>query len=142
MADDAPEKRSDTHILWDQLLQEEFEIIVSPVVYEEIGKCGDELENELLRYLNILNVTPVAETAETLSLANTYLSTGVMPSRTKNDCRHIAIASIYGCRYILSWNMKHFVKRKTIEMVQKVNGRIGITQPNIITPTIFIEGDE
>ena len=142
VADDTPEKRDDTRKLWKQLQLEAFEIILSPVIYEELGRCEPTLKNTLLEYVVMINTTYIEENEEMTALADEYLKTGVLNEKSYNDCRHIAIASISNCKYILSWNMKHFVKRKTIEMVQNVNQRLGIFQPNILTPTIFIEGDE
>jgi len=143
LADDAIEKQYDTRILWDQLMKGEYEIIVSPVNYEEFEKCKTPEEiDALYEVLNMLEFTFVDETVETHSLANEYLNTGIMPARTLDDCRHIAVASIYRCKYILSWNMKHFVKLKTMEMVKRVNEKLGVYQPMILTPAIFIEGGE
>ena len=143
MADDVPDKRSDTHKLWEQLKGGEWEVVLSPVVYEELGRCEDPLEKALIEYVAIIDAAYVEENEEMFMLAEEYLKTGVLKEKSFNDCRHIAIASISACKYILSWNMKHFVKRKTIEMVQEVNQRFGIFQPNILTPSIFIEeGDE
>ncbi|MDR1100882.1 MAG: PIN domain-containing protein [Clostridiales bacterium] len=142
-ADDTPEKRDITRKLWEQLKRGEYEIVVSPVVYEEIEDCGTQEEiDALYDVLNMLEYTEVEETEKSLSLANEYLETGVLPARARADCRHIAVASISDCKYILSWNMKHFVKRRTIEMVQEINGKLGVYQPNIQTPAIFIEGDD
>jgi len=142
-ADDAPEKRDDTRKLWEQLMQGELEVVVSPVVYEEIAKCKTQQEREvLIDLLDELDFTDVEETNETDDLVNKYLATEVLKPKNMNDCRHIAVASIYGCMYILSWNMKHFVKRRTIEMVQDINRKLGLIQPNIFTPATFIEGDD
>jgi len=142
MADDTPEKRDDTRKLWEQLKHGIWEIVLSPVVYEELGRCSDVLEKALLEYVVMLDTTYIEESEEMSALADEYLKTGVLGENSYNDCRHIAIASVSACKYILSWNMKHFVKRKTIEMVQTVNLRLGIFQPSILTPAIFIEGDD
>jgi len=142
MADDSPEKRNDTHTLWKQLGQGEYEVVVSPVVYEELDGCEEELKKKLFSYLDMLETVFAEEHENMIMLAREYLKTGVLKEKSYNDCRHIAIASIYGCKYILSWNMKHFVKRRTIEMAQDVNGRLGIAQPGIITPSTFIEGED
>jgi len=37
---------------------------------------------------------------------------------SRDDCRHIAIETITGCKYIVSWNFKHFVNIKTIRSLQ------------------------
>lgn len=142
MADDAPEKRDDTHKLWEQIKYGNWDVVLSPVVYEELGRCEYSLEKALLGYVVMLETTYIEETEEMSALADEYLKTGVLTEKSYNDCRHIAIASVSACKYILSWNMKHFVKRKTIEMVQTVNQRLGVFQPSILTPAIFIEGDE
>ncbi|MDR1100884.1 MAG: PIN domain-containing protein [Clostridiales bacterium] len=143
-ADDRPWRRDITRKLWEQLKQGEHEVAFSPVVFEEINKCKTQEEKDVLyNLLNELNFTLIEETDETLSLSDEYMATGVLPQRAKVDSRHIAVASVYGCKYILSWNMKHFVRRATMEMVQEVNGRLGIFQPNIQTPAVYIgEGDE
>jgi len=142
LTDDLLERRNDTHLLWKQLGRKEYEVIVSPVVYEELSRCTDDLKEQLFVYLSAIETTFVEENEEMTMLAEEYLKTGVLKEKSFNDCRHIAIASIHCCKYILSWNMKHFVKRRTIEMVQDVNGRLGIPQPNILTPSMFIEGDD
>ena len=141
-ADDTPEKQNDTRKLWKQLKQGKYEVVVSPVVYEELGRCEVDLEKRLLEYLDELDATYAEETENTRVLADEYLNSGVLNQKSQNDCRHIAIASLYGCKYILSWNMKHFVKLRTIEMVQSINGKLGIIQPNILIPTMFLEGDD
>jgi len=142
LADDAPEKREDTHKLWNQLKENEYEVIVSPVIYEELSRCEENLRDSLIDFLNDIETTYVEETDHMLFLAKEYIASRVLPPKSLNDCRHIAIASISGCKYILSWNMKHFVKLKTIEMVQTINGKLGVFQPIILTPSIFIRGDD
>ena len=128
--------------MWEQLQRDEFIVILSPVVFDELGKCKEPLQKSLLDY--VMKIKPIIhdETIEAIRLADEYLKTGIFKIKNYNDCRHIAIASIFTCKYILSWNMKHFVKRKTIEMVQTINQQLGIAVPTIITPSIFIEGDE
>ena len=142
MAYDAPEKQNDTLKLWEELKENEYEIIVSPVTYEELSRCEDDLSDKLVLSLNELETTYVEESEKTIFLADQYLATGILTRKSRDDCRHIAIASLSNCKYILSWNMKHFVKRKTIEMVHTVNEKLGIFKPMILTPSIFIQGDD
>jgi len=142
LADDVPEKRRDTHKLWGQLKQGDWNIILSPVVFEELDRCDEILKKSLLEYVALLNSTYVEENEEMTALADEYSKTGILSEKSYNDCRHIAVAGVCSCKYILSWNMKHFVKRKTIEMVQSVNQRLGVFQPLILTPAMFIDGGD
>ena len=62
-----------------------------------------------------------------------YLKRCLNP-KSRDDCRHIAIATITGCKYIVSWNFKHFVNIKTINKVQAVNKLMNYNEINILLP--------
>ena len=142
LATDVPEKQSDTLKLWEQLKCGEFVVVLSPVVYEEMDKCNEAHKNALYEHVRAIDVMYVEENEKIIALAEEYLQMGVLKPKSYNDCLHIAYASHSACKYMLSWNMKHFVTRKTIEMVQIVNQRSGFPQPYIMTPEMFIEEDE
>jgi len=40
-ADDTPDKMRDTNLLWDDIASEEYEILLSPVVMDEVGSCSE-----------------------------------------------------------------------------------------------------
>ena len=63
----------------------------------------------------------VHEIQETITLADEYLKYGVLNPKSRDDRRHIAIATVTECKYIVSWNFKHFVNIKTINKVQAVH---------------------
>jgi len=70
------------------------------------------------------------------------LQYGVLNPKSRDDCRHIAIATLSNCKYIVSWNFKHFVNIKTINKVQAVNKILEYQEINILPPSMMIEGDE
>ncbi|GAB6172396.1 hypothetical protein JCM15765_18740 [Paradesulfitobacterium aromaticivorans] len=84
----------------------------------------------------------VQETQETIALADEYLKYGVLNPKSRDDCRHIAISTIVGCKYIVSWNFKHFVNIKTINKVQAVNKLLDYSEISILPPSMMLEGDE
>ncbi|MDR1963304.1 MAG: hypothetical protein LBQ50_05960 [Planctomycetaceae bacterium] len=50
---------------------------------------------------------------------------------------HIAYADVSRCDYVISWNMKHIVRPKTISGVNNVNFHNNFNQINIATPQLF-----
>lgn len=77
-----------------------------------------------------------------LELTEKYLNFGVSREKKRDDLRHIALAVIAECDYIVSWNFKHFVKIKTITKVQAVNKLLGYGEITILPPSMLLEGDE
>ena len=94
---------------------------ISDLTIAELSKCPEPKRTLLFEHLSVIDYVEVQEISETITLADEYLKYGVLNPKSRDDCRHIAIATITGCQYIVSWNFKHFVNIKTINKVQAVN---------------------
>lgn len=48
-------------------------------------------------------------------LAEAYIDAGVLSPRHRNDCLHVAIATLSHCDFLISWNFRHLanVRRST-----------------------------
>lgn len=77
-----------------------------------------------------------------MELTEKYLKYGVLKEKSRDDLRHIALAVLAECDYIVSWNFKHFVNMKTITKVQAINKLLGYNEITIIPPLMLLEGDE
>lgn len=67
-------------------------------------------------------------------LANEYIRYGAVPEGFPEDAYHIAIAVINEVDYLLSWNFRHIVRRKTRDIVRMVNTLNNFRQIEIMTP--------
>ena len=76
---------------------------------------------------------------ESEQLANKYIQAKITPEKYKNDALHIAIAVINNIDVIISWNMSHIVKLKTIVEVNKINKKLGYKEILINTPEEVLE---
>ena len=141
-ADDTPEKMGDTLLFWEELKLDKYHIIVSSVTLMEIAKCNEPKQTMLLGKLNEIKYEFAEETEETLALAEHYLQYGVLGKKNMDDLRHISVASVTDCKYVASWNFKHFVNIKTIEKVQLANKLYGYNEINIIPPVMLLGGNE
>lgn len=137
-----PERVEETTDFWLLLQSGEYDVCVSDVTVFEINKCTDPKRLQLMEALTDLDYQLLDETEGSLELTEKYLSFGVLTEKSRDDCRHIAIASLNRCDYIASWNFKHFVNVKTIDKVQGVNKILGLGGVNILPPAMFLEGDD
>ena len=74
-------------------------------------------------------------------LTNKYMEYDVLKEKSRDDCRHIALATINDCDYIISWNFKHFVNIRTIDKVQAVNKLFGYREIKIVPPPMLLGGE-
>ena len=81
-------------------------------------------------------------TDEAIKLAEKYVEEKVVGKTSIEDCRHIAIATIYKVDVLASWNFKHIVNLDRIKGYNSVNLRLGYTMIEIRSPKDFINYGE
>jgi len=141
-ATDAPDKRADTLILFQEIKQGRYEAYTSYAVIDEINKASESLKQKLLSLLIDYNIPILDEGSDVDRLADLYVNEGIIPLKYRDDAVHISMATIMGMDIILSWNFKHIVKRKTILMANLINTREGYKNIDIYSPSEVIENDE
>ncbi len=73
-------------------------------------------------------------TKEADTLSKEYLKEEIIPERYSTDALHIAIAVVNSMDVIISWNMSHIVRLKTIKGVNEINKKLNYPQIFINTP--------
>jgi predicted nucleic acid-binding protein len=126
----APERQILTQELWESL--NNYEVFISATVLEEINDAGSPLKESLLKMVSYFKVLEVTDEVE--NLANQYVANGIFPSKYADDAIHVALASVNGINYLLSWNFKHLVKVKTRRLVSLINTVKEYTPVEIIAP--------
>ncbi|HZK85451.1 MAG TPA: PIN domain nuclease [Desulfosporosinus sp.] len=140
-AEDTPEKMQDTIDLWQELIRGQYIATISDLTIAELTQCPEPKRTLLFEHLSAIDFVEVREIPESITLADEYIKYGVLNPKSRDDCRHIAIATITGCKYIVSWNFKHFVNIKTINKVQAVNKLMNYNEINILPPSMMLEGE-
>jgi len=130
-----PEERKEiTSQLFSQILPN-YEVFISELVLAEIRATPDTgLRNQLIELVGKFQVLSISSSAEALS--REYLKYLKIPER---DALHIAIASVEGMNYLVTWNMRHIAKERTRRIVDNVNFLIGFPRIYIVTPDDFFE---
>jgi predicted nucleic acid-binding protein len=117
-----------------------FDLVISPIVGNEIEDAPSEVRSYYARMLPIAEVVDV--TVEALKLRNAYLDAKVVSRKYADDALHVALASVCGCRMIVSWNFRHIVHFDKIRMYHAVNLLNGYEKIDIFTPSEVIHYDE
>jgi len=109
-------------------------LYASDVVLAEIGDAPIEKREMLLGALAVNAPEILFISDDVKSVAEVYLQNGLLSSKQSNDILHLAFASVSGMDIILTWNMKHLVKRKTQIIVDGTNRMLGYRGLEIRTP--------
>lgn len=131
-----------TKKFWHEIQKGEYEIVLSDLVFSEIGDCPEPKKSILLKYLQEINYSKVTINDDVYELANKYIEQKVLPPKCLEDALHISLASISGCNVIVSWNFKHMVNLKTFFGVNGINKIFGCGEIVIVPPNEIVDEEE
>jgi hypothetical protein len=77
-----------------------------------------------------------------LDLADIYIRENVVGKTSREDCIHIALATIFKADVLFSWNFKHIVNLNRIRGYNSVNLKSGYPIIEIRSPLDLIEYGE
>ncbi len=112
------------------------QIVYSELTLKEIYR-GPKRIIELFEQIDSKNKTVVQINKEIIKLADTYISEKVVGLSSRDDCIHIAVATISKSDFLLSWNFKHIVNERRIYGYNAVNLLLGYSVIEIISPIQF-----
>jgi predicted nucleic acid-binding protein len=114
-------------------------VVTSALIATEIERAPAQVREfftEMMRYAEIVDVSPDAET-----LAQSYLASGILPARSASDALHVALATVARCTMIVSWNFRDIVNYDKIRRFNEVNMANAYPPIAIYSPS-EVTGDE
>jgi predicted nucleic acid-binding protein len=128
-----------TRSFFDAVNQENYELVISPIVANEIDNAEIEKKEAILYFLNSLNaLTRLEYTDEAYRLAENYYTEGVLTYNHMDDLLHMAYATVYNCDVIVSWNRKHLANPLKMQKLNRCNEAQGYGSIVVCTPQHFI----
>ena len=112
--------------------RKDFELMVSDVVQEEIGRGDKTAAAERLAYVKNLN--SVLSTEPAIALARLLLKQKAVPAVAEVDALHIGVAAVHGADYLLTWNCRHIANAEMRAKIGAVCRNAGYEPPVICTP--------
>jgi predicted nucleic acid-binding protein len=136
------EFREATIKLFQRLENNEVKFVISDLLDLELINAPSHVKELLFNYPADF-FERVELTDEVLKLADTYIEEKVVGKSSIEDCRHIAMATIYKVDVLASWNFKHIVNLDKIKGYNSVNLRLGYAMIEIRSPKDLVKyGDE
>jgi len=126
-----------TQLLFKRFENDEISFVVSDLLELELIYAPANVR-ELLTNYSIDKFEKVELTAEAVQLADSYISENVVGKTSLEDCRHIALATIYKVDVLVSWNFKHIVNLERIRGYNSINLRLGYQILEIRSPKDII----
>ena len=123
--------------LFERLDNNEIIFVVSDLLDLELINAPQQIREHLLKY-SADKFQRVELTEEAIKLADTYINEKVVGMTSLEDCRHIAMATIYKVDVLASWNFKHIVNLDRIKGYNSVNLRLGYSIIEIRSPKDLI----
>jgi predicted nucleic acid-binding protein len=131
------EFENETKLLFNAILNNQFDIVYSSVTEDELINAPEQVR-ELLSIVPEANKTRIELTEEAFQLADSYIAENVVGKTSREDCFHIALATIYKADVLVSWNFKHIVNVIRIRGYNAVNLKHGYQTIDIRSPKEII----
>jgi len=122
---------------WWSRRRHEYELFSSVVAVNEARRGDGPLATERLAFLAETTLLDVTDTATALAV-ELLRRTGI-PAKADVDALHVAVATVHGMDYLLSWNCKHIVNGNNLPRVYAVCRDMGFEPPLICTPSELME---
>jgi predicted nucleic acid-binding protein len=116
------------------------QLVTSSAVLEELER-GDFPNREAAIEM-IAGLSPLPITDEIREIVQEYIKRLLMPADPSGDALHLALASYYGCDFLVTWNCKHLANANKFDNIARVNGILNLWVPKLVTPLELIgDGD-
>ena len=117
---------------WWEYRRADFDFYVSQLVVRE-ASAGDE--DAAKRRLDVIEQIPLLElNEEALTLARSLVEDGPLPAKASEDALHIAVATVHGIDFLLTWNCKHIANAEMRNLIIEVCRSHGYEPPITCTP--------
>ena len=124
---------------WDECGKTDYDKVTSQAVIDELSRGLFAGKDNALRLISDLELLPVVVEIE--EIVAVYLSHYLMPKDAVGDALHLAIASYYGCDYLLTWNCRHLANANKYRHIRRINAMMDLVTPNLVTPLELLQGE-
>jgi hypothetical protein len=110
----------------------DYDLFVSEIVVREIAGGTPEVSSQRLDL--VANLPILAVTVEAERLAPLLLRAGGLAANAATDALHVAVATVHGMDYLLTWNCTHIANASIRRAVERQCRLSGYEPPVICTP--------
>ena len=122
---------------WDSR-KDQFNLFISELVLREAGSGDPEASSQRLSYLE--GIPSIIMKEEAYTLAENLIINGTIPQGAFADALHIAVSTVHGMEFLLTWNCKHIANAEMKGRIEKACRSHGFEPPILCTPEELMGG--
>jgi predicted nucleic acid-binding protein len=116
-----------------------YQLSTSTFVLNELAMAPTRKSASCLALLDGVRVLP--EHAKIQQVVREYIRRKLMHADAVGDAAHLAMCSLYGIDFLLTWNCRHLANANKVPHIRAVNERLGLFVPTLTTPFELIAED-
>src|SRR4051812_28021496 len=124
---------------WWEGAADQYELVTSPAVLEELAAGLSERSIARLSLMQHLPVLPIEPAI--LEIVSVYVRHKLMPADPGGDALHLALASYHKCDFLVTWNCQHLANANKFGHIRRVNTMLGLFVPMLVTPLELLGED-
>jgi predicted nucleic acid-binding protein len=105
--------------------------VISDIVIKELEEAPTKVKNKLK---SLENLIILSNSDEAINLVEKYFNENILSKYFIDDATHIALATVNKIDVLVSWNFKHIVNLKKINLFNSVNLKEGYNLLEIRSP--------
>lgn len=109
-----------------------FTLFTSQFVIDEASAGDAVAAAERLAVLETMDSLLISPEVE--PLAAQLLAAGALPAKARVDALHVAVATVNGIEYLLTWNCRHLANAVLWRKIEQTCSAAGYEPPTICTP--------
>lgn len=123
---------------WWDTRRNDFQLYASQAVVQEISQGDTAIASQRLEILSNLSLLDLNQFV--LDLAEQFLGRSNLPAKANVDAVHIAVATVHGMDYLLTWNCKHIANAQIQRKLAEISFDGGYELPILCTPYELLGG--
>jgi hypothetical protein len=127
---------AETRLLWQQAKAGQWRLVTAIVAEAELKNTPANVREIFANTFDASNILDTS--AEIEELANACLAAAVVPSRFADDVLPVAMATVHGVRFVVSWNFKHLANVRREDGFNAVNLLQGWPPVRMVSPKEII----
>jgi hypothetical protein len=116
----------------------QYNLFISEFVVAEVS-LGDQQEAKK-RVTVIKEISQLKATEDVWGLGKKFMDDGPIPAKAEIDAYHIAVATVNGIEYLLTWNCSHIANAVMRPKIEAICREQNFEPPIICTPQELLEG--
>ena len=123
---------------WDR--RRKYDLYVSQFVLDEASAGDTTAAAERMALLDGLQLLDAGH-PDVDRLADLLIDRHLLPSKARTDAQHVAVATVFGVEYLITWNCRHIANADRLPSIYSTLRGEGFDPPLIVTPEEFSNDD-